>query len=102
MRISWRSVGHRFRVVQIALGITEQDAADASGVSLRTYRRYENGDRQRCSSFVGFSGKFNVSVDWLILGEGTGLARHLVRHAPRKIVILPVEGRNLWARRSAA
>jgi transcriptional regulator with XRE-family HTH domain len=38
-----RQFGRRLRVARIALGISEQEAADAHGITLATYRRREAG-----------------------------------------------------------
>jgi Helix-turn-helix len=43
----WRQYGVRLRTTRLALGISEKEAASAYQVTLRTYRRYENGQRQR-------------------------------------------------------
>jgi transcriptional regulator with XRE-family HTH domain len=73
MRIGWRAVGHRFRVARIALGMTEEETADACGISLRTYRRYESGGKQRSINPISrFTEKYDVYIDWLLLGEGEG------------------------------
>ena len=69
LKFSWRLRGHRLRVTRLALGITEKEAADAHGVSLQTYRRWEAGGQQRGSQFVDFAEKYNVSLNWLVCGE---------------------------------
>ena len=43
----YKAVGPRLRQARVGLGITEQQAADVFGVTLRTYRKYEAGGRQR-------------------------------------------------------
>jgi transcriptional regulator with XRE-family HTH domain len=43
---SWPEIGRRFRVARLVLGLTEQEAADAYGVTLRTYRKWEAGGQQ--------------------------------------------------------
>lgn len=66
---NWPAHGHRLRATRAALGITEQQAADAFGVMLQTYRRYEAGCRvQSVLSEVRFAKKFGVLLDWLIDG----------------------------------
>jgi len=37
----WVDFGCRFRTTRLALGITEEEAAEAYGISLRGYRRLE-------------------------------------------------------------
>ena len=86
----WRAVGHRMRVTRLALGMTEQQAADGWGVTLRTYRRYEAGGRQISAvPPCKFAQKYDVSLDWLFDGDATTTKRHLAVGAG-KIAILPV------------
>jgi len=66
----WLAAGQRIRLARLGLGITEKEAADAYGVSLPTFRRYEKGDRQRGCGFVDFAEKFDVPLIWLITGKG--------------------------------
>ena len=40
----WADVGERLKLTRHLLNITEQEAADARLVTLRTYRRWERGD----------------------------------------------------------
>jgi transcriptional regulator with XRE-family HTH domain len=77
-RIEWRAHGHRLRVIRAALGLTEREAAAAHGVTLRTYRRWEAGARPRHVG-VAFAERYDVSLDWLVLGKGERLGRHLTR-----------------------
>lgn len=53
------------------LNISEQEAADAHGVKLRTYRRYELGGRQTNDprGVMAFCKAYGVSADWLVLGR---------------------------------
>jgi transcriptional regulator with XRE-family HTH domain len=88
----WRDAGQRLRTTRLALGISEQEAADAGGVTLRTYRKYEAGFPQRKWDFMGFVTKYDVSLDWIIRGEGEALGRHLAKNVGEKIAILPVRG----------
>lgn len=84
---SWHAVGYRLRLTRSALGITEHQAAEAFDVSLRTYRRYEAGRRQRSAApAVNFARRYHVSLDWIFDGDTDRIGRHLTRG---KIVILP-------------
>jgi Helix-turn-helix len=97
----WRGCGHRLRVTRIALGITETAAADAYGVSLATYRKYEVGYPQRAKldgGWVRFADTFDVSIDWLCIGETATIGAHLAKRAPGKVAILPARGPR-WRRR---
>lgn len=90
-RYSWKACAHRLKVTRIALGISEQEAAEAHGVTLKTYRAYEAGAPQRGSyGWQGFAEKYNVSFDWLVSGVGAMLAPHLSKNIGGKVAILPV------------
>lgn len=78
-------------MARLSLGISEAEAAEAHGVTLRTYRRYERGGRSRWSGVKGFAAKYDVSADWLLLGTTAGIRPHLARHAPGTIAILPAK-----------
>jgi transcriptional regulator with XRE-family HTH domain len=81
--------GHRLRITRLALGITEQEAADAAGSTVRTWRKWEAGGFSGCLKIVDFAGKFDVSLDWLVDGDTARVRDHLVKHANGKIAILP-------------
>jgi transcriptional regulator with XRE-family HTH domain len=62
----YRDFGARLRLVREALGLTEQQAADGAGVTVRTYRRWEAGHKGKSSGPVfKFGEKFRVNLDWL-------------------------------------
>ena len=85
----YAAYGHRLRVTRIALGLTEQEAAEAHGATLKTYRKWENGARQRGGdSFIKFADAYNISLNWLLGGDGSTLDRHLT--VGGKVAILPV------------
>jgi transcriptional regulator with XRE-family HTH domain len=86
---------HRLRLTRLALDISEADAAATYGVTLPTYRKWENGGRIRPSHRVNegtlaFVLKYNVSLDWLICGSAFTLNKNLTSRAPGKVAILPV------------
>lgn len=71
--IWWRTdFAHRLRLLREVLHISEQEAAAALFVSVRTYRRYERAERIRNNHFgvMNLAKVFGVSLDWLIAGEG--------------------------------
>ena len=81
---------HRLRVTRIALNITEAEAAEAHGVRLATYRKWEAGGRPHSiGPMLRFMEKFDVSADWLVAGEGFGIRSHLTTG---KVAILPFTG----------
>jgi transcriptional regulator with XRE-family HTH domain len=73
----WVDFGRRFRTTRLALGITEEEAAEAYGISLRGYRRLERGVDQRGRQYklVCLAEKYNVSYDWLIAGRARSPGR---------------------------
>jgi len=65
---------HRLHVACVVLGIVTEAPIECD------------------ADIVNFSRTHDVSLDWLILGEGGGIRSHLSRHAPGQVVILPVRG----------
>jgi transcriptional regulator with XRE-family HTH domain len=61
--------------VRHQLGISEQEAAAAFGVTVRTYRRYEAG-KPALEGYGDFADAFGVSLNWLV---GCKVARAEVR-----------------------
>jgi transcriptional regulator with XRE-family HTH domain len=70
-------MGSRMRLIRAALGLSEQQGAEACQVTVKTYRRYEAGAQVRTSAFLNFGDKLNISFDYLLLGDTTRLGRHL-------------------------
>ncbi len=86
-----RKFALRLRVTRLTLGITEPEAAEGYGVTLRTYRKWESGHpTQRALPLVKFAKTYRVSLDWLIDGDGFNLGRHLTSETRTKLAILPV------------
>jgi transcriptional regulator with XRE-family HTH domain len=89
----WRDYAHRLRVTRIVLGVTEKEAAAAHGVTLTTYRKWEDGRPPRSSKpYLAFVEKYDVNLDWLIAGETANIGRHLSKGAPGKVALLQVKG----------
>jgi transcriptional regulator with XRE-family HTH domain len=100
-RRQWRDRGHRLRVVRIVLDVAEQEAADVCGVTLRTYRRYERGAKQKSiRPIMNFARHYGVSLGWLFDGEGILNSARVGRKATGKVAILPVIGPNFRCRES--
>jgi transcriptional regulator with XRE-family HTH domain len=89
--IDWRAVYRRLRIARLTLGLTEAEAAAAASISLRTYKKWEaNHDRPaRTGPMLAFAEAYDVSLDWLILGEGGWLGKHLTIGTASKVAILP-------------
>jgi DNA-binding transcriptional regulator YiaG len=71
----WAAYAKRLRFARAALDITERDAAEALGITLRTYRRWEKGGLHRDNSLWGevqFAEKYDLSVAWLVGGTQHG------------------------------
>lgn len=57
----------RLRSARIFNGYTLQKAADSLGVALRTYQKYEGGDREpSLTTLVAMANLFNVPTDFLL------------------------------------
>jgi hypothetical protein len=71
----YSKVGERLRVCRELFGISEQEAASAFYVTLRTYRRWEKGGVQSGTNYrglVNFCDTFNVLPEWLLGGPKHG------------------------------
>ena len=70
----WVSFAERLRLTRRLLDISEQEAANALHVTLRTYRKWERGECHRDNPFgiVRFTKTFSVSIGWLIGGPEHG------------------------------
>ena len=57
----------RLRTTRISRKLTQQDAADAAGIALRSYQRYESGDIEPpFHSLIALADFFNVPADFLL------------------------------------
>ncbi len=57
----------RLRTARIARGYTLQKAADAIGIALRSYQKYESGDSEPAFDYlVMLADLFNVPTDFLL------------------------------------
>jgi transcriptional regulator with XRE-family HTH domain len=102
-RTSNRAFGCRLRLVRLVLGLSEEDTATAMSITIRTLRKWEAGGSRTnsASPFVEFSRKYDVSLDWLLMGEAGGIGAHLAKRSTGKLAILPAispEGRRrlMW------
>ena len=86
----WKGYGHRLRVTRLALGLSEQQAADAHQVCLRTYRRYGDSAPHRSGEgWLRFAKQYDVSLNWLA-GQGSLEIGHHLRFSKSKVAILPI------------
>ena len=57
----------RLDELKVSRKLLQKQVAEGSGIPLRTYRRYENGEREpSASTLVALSDFFNVSLDYLV------------------------------------
>ena len=57
----------RLRTTRIFRKFTQQEAADAAGIALRSYQRYESGDIEPpFNSLIALADFFNVPADFLL------------------------------------
>lgn len=66
--------GDRVTAAREALGITDQMLAKRLGVKLKTVRNWEDDlSEPRANKLQMLAGLLNVSIMWLLTGEGDGL-----------------------------
>ena len=66
--------GDRVAAARDAQGLTQEDFAKKLGVKLKTVRGWEDDvDEPRANKLSMLSGMLNVSMRWLLTGEGDGL-----------------------------
>ena len=80
--------GPRLRVARIVLGLSEAEAAEECDVSLRTYRRWEEGKVQRGVGTVDFLCSHGL-LDWASSGDGRRIPKRF-RRTKGVLAILPV------------
>ncbi|MGC9368310.1 MAG: helix-turn-helix domain-containing protein [Paracoccaceae bacterium] len=80
--------GDRVAGAREALGLTQSELAKRLGVKLKTVRSWENDlSEPRANKLQMLAGILNVSIMWLLNGEGDGL------DAPGEEAILPADVR---------
>ena len=60
----------RLRIARKEAGLTQQEAAEAGEVTVQSWRNYEAGRAEPKISTLLFLAKKNVSLSWLVSGEG--------------------------------
>lgn len=59
--------GKRLRQIRMENGFTQQKTADLLGITLRSYQKYEQGERSpSLDCLVKIADIFNVSLDYLL------------------------------------
>jgi transcriptional regulator with XRE-family HTH domain len=86
-RTNNREIAHRICIARLALGLTEQQAAERTGMSLQSYQRLEAVGTQQFEPLRTIAHAFNASIDWI----ADGWQRPTALHAPvRHVAILPI------------
>ena len=67
----WTDVAERLKSTRHLLGISEDEAAAAMLVTLKTYRKWERAERHRDNvmGVLAFCEKYGVSYGWLFAGS---------------------------------
>lgn len=70
MSSTFSEIGGRLRELRARTGLNQQDFAETINASFRSYRAYENGQRELPTAVVlRIHEVMNVSPHWLLLGE---------------------------------
>lgn len=84
--------GDRLAAAREALGMSQRDLATRLGVKLSTVQRWEDDQSEpRANKLIMLSGLLNVTMPWLLTGEGEGL------DAPSDEQVLPSDLQSLMA-----
>lgn len=88
--------GDRVAAAREALGMSQKVLAKRLGVAIRTVEGWENDAAEpRANKLQMLSGLLNVSMSWLLTGEGEGLPPPEEAEAPAELSDLLVEMRLL-------
>ena len=95
--------GDRVAVAREAGGLTQKALAKRLGVSAGTVEGWENDVREpRANKLQMLSGMLNVSITWLLTGEGEGIADAEVAADPGELSELMAEMRLLKSQMTQA
>jgi transcriptional regulator with XRE-family HTH domain len=68
------TLAHRLRIVLERLGLNQTQAAERAGIPLATLNKWlnqsEKGPNPSSENLLALKQAFNVSIDWLLTGEG--------------------------------
>ena len=70
----WAPVAERLKLTRHLLGISEQQAADALLITLRTYRKWERNEphRNNHAGVFNFGDRYGLEYCWLLFGPEHG------------------------------
>ncbi len=81
--------GDRLAAAREARGMTQKVLARRMGVALKTVEGWENDMREpRANKLQMMSGLLDVSMSWLLTGEGNGVGSELEPEAPELAELL--------------
>lgn len=64
-------LAERLKIARVRLGLTQNEVGIRAGIHAPTVTRYEGGQNlPGAKALVGLARALDVSVDWLLLGEG--------------------------------
>ena len=70
MEINAKEIGQRIKALRKGKGLTREGFAESVGLTVSAVRKIEIGDRvPSIDTFVLLSGFFEVSLDFLVLGN---------------------------------
>ncbi len=95
--------GDRITGAREAVGLSQEDLARRLGVKLKTVRAWENDlSEPRANKLQMLAGLLNVSIRWMLTGEGDGLAGPEENEVPAEITALLTELRDVKAQLNRA
>lgn len=88
--------GDRITAAREAVGLSQEDLAARLGVRLRTIRAWEDDLAEpRANKLQMLAGLLNVSIRWLLTGEGDGVPAPGAAEVPAEITALLAELRDV-------
>jgi transcriptional regulator with XRE-family HTH domain len=73
MTLNCKGIGLRCMALRLRAGVDEREAAERSGITVRTWRNLERGRPHRTETFLKVGRAFGCSLDWLATGAGVRL-----------------------------
>lgn len=88
--------GDRLAAARDAVGLSQEDLARRLGIKLKTIRAWEDDlSEPRANRLQMVAGILNVSIRWLLTGEGAGLTTPEPEAIPESVADLLVELRDV-------
>jgi transcriptional regulator with XRE-family HTH domain len=88
--------GDRITAAREAVGLSQEEVARRLGVRLRTVRAWEEDMAEpRANKLQMLAGLLNVSIRWLLTGEGEGVPDPDAAEMPAEITALLIELRDV-------